>query len=187
MLSLTNRNDLISLDSHDLPQQDDERISENEWTPPHDSSSETEELEDKKIGHREQVIDLGSKEMKQETVYEVSEDICTNLDDTDSVLMQEIHTALQKQVTEGVKGEELEEEEEELLHERQDLSVHQPGVALEEHSVSDDSDIEEELCELVQRLRNELCLCTPTGLFITVFVCIHCLIFLLFTFCIMFA
>ncbi|KAI7807755.1 putative dystrotelin [Triplophysa rosa] len=160
VLSLRDRNDLaINLDSHvNLPQQDDDHISENEWTPPRDISSEKEELEDERNGHWEHVIDLGSKEVKQGTVYAVSEDICTNLDDTDSVLMQELHT-----VTEEVEGEGLEEE---LLHERQDLSVHQPGIyafALKEHSVSDDSDTEEELCELVQRLRNELSLCTPTG------------------------
>ncbi|XP_056606098.1 dystrotelin [Triplophysa dalaica] len=161
VLSLRDRNDLtINLDSHvNLPQQDHDAISENEFTPPCDISSEKEELVDERNGYREQVIDLGSKEVKQGTVYEVSEDICTNLDDTDSVFMQELHT-----VTEEVEG--LEEEEEELFHERQDLSVHQPGIyvfAQKEHSVSDDSDTEEELCELVQRLRNELSFCAPTG------------------------
>lgn len=171
MLSLRDRNDLtINLDSHvNLPQQDHDAINENEFTPPRDISSEKEELVDERNGYREHVIDLGSKEAKQGTVYEVSEDICTNLDDTDSVFMQDLHS-----VTEEVEG--LEEEEEEPFHERPDLSVYQPGIyafAQKDHSVTDDSDTEQELCELVQRLRNELSFCAPTGLFITIFVYIH--------------
>lgn len=169
MLSLSDRKDLTI--NVNLSQQHQDRISENDWTPFHDSSSEKEDLRDERNSHQDHVIELERKEVEQETVYEVAEDIWTNLDDTDSILVQEIQTALQQQVTKAEEGEGLEEKEEELLHDRQDVSVHQPDIyasALEEHSVSDDSEMEEELCELVQRLRNELSSRTPTGLFISI-------------------
>lgn len=163
MLSLRDR-DQHSTDFHshsDLQPEHNDSISENDWTQPepHDSSSGEEEVEKRREAFQE-----GGIEVEEETLYEVSEDISTNLDDTDSVLTQDVQTASGQQ-------EEVEEEglQEDLLHERQDLSLfHQSmsDLALEEHSDSDVSEMddEEELCELVQRLRNELSLYTTTGL-----------------------
>nr|XP_055070315.1 dystrotelin isoform X3 [Misgurnus anguillicaudatus] len=163
VLSLRNNNEL-RIDLHSRSNQDDDCISEKDWTPPeclkpHESSSEEEEVAEESNGHREQIRGLESKEVEQETVYGASEDICTNLDETDSILVQE------QQVTED-EGEWLKEKEKELLYGQQDLSAHQPCVyafAVEEHSSSDDTEMEEELCKLVQRLRNELSSCTPKG------------------------
>ncbi|XP_056122775.1 dystrotelin [Rhinichthys klamathensis goyatoka] len=149
----------IDFHSHsDLQPEHDDIISEKDWTqPPHDSSSGEEEIEKGREG---------GIEVEEETLYEVSEDISTNLDDTDSVLNQDVQTASGQQ--EDFEEEGLQEEQEEELPERQDLSLfHQSmsDLALEEHSGSDDSqmDDEEELCELVQQLRNELSLYTTTG------------------------
>ncbi|XP_067229755.1 dystrotelin [Chanodichthys erythropterus] len=162
VLSLRDR-DQHRFDFHshsDLQPEHNDSISENDWTQPepHDSSSGEEEVEKRREAFQE-----GGIEVEEETLYEVSEDISTNLDDTDSVLTQDIQTASGQQ-------EEVEEEglQEDLLHERQDLSLfHQSmsDLALEEHSDSDVSEMdeEEELCELVQRLRNELSLYTTTG------------------------
>ncbi|KAK9972866.1 hypothetical protein ABG768_023628 [Culter alburnus] len=162
VLSLRDR-DQHSTDFHshsDLQPEHNDSISENDWTQPepHDSSSGEEEVEKRREAFQE-----GGIEVEEETLYEVSEDISTNLDDTDSVLTQDVQTASGQQ-------EEVEEEglQEDLLHERQDLSLfHQSmsDLALEEHSDSDVSEMdeEEELCELVQRLRNELSLYTTTG------------------------
>lgn len=163
MLSLRDRDEpRIDFHSHsDLQPEHDDSISENDWTQPqhHDSSSGEEEVEMRREASQE-----GGIEVEEETLYELSEDISTNLDDTDSVSIQDVQTASGQQ-------EEVEEEgqPEELLHERQDLSLfHQSmsGLAPEEHSGSDNSEMdeEEELCELVQRLRNQLSLYTTTGL-----------------------
>ncbi|KAI2663357.1 Dystrotelin [Labeo rohita] len=105
----------------------------------------------------------GRIEVDEETFYEVSEDISTNLDDIE----EDVHTASGQQ--EEVEEEKLLEEQDELLHERQDISLLTQSLsdlALKEHSDSGDSEMdeEEELCELVQRLRNELSLYTATGL-----------------------
>lgn len=169
MLSLRDRDQhRIDFHSHsELQPEHDDSISENDWTQPgclkpHDSSSGEEEVEKEREAFQE-----GGIEVEEETLYEVSEDISTNLDDTDSVLTQDVQTASGQQ--EEVEEEGLQEEQEELLHERQDLSLFNQSMsdlALEEHSDSDDSEMdeEEELCELVQRLRNELSQYTTTGL-----------------------
>ncbi|XP_058634812.1 dystrotelin [Onychostoma macrolepis] len=157
MLCVRDRDQLrIDFRSHsDLQPEHDDSISENDWTQPgcskpQDSSSGEERVQEGREAYQEGRI---------EADVEVSEDISTNLDDTE----EDVHTASEQQ-------EEAEEEglQEELLHKRQDLSLlHRPmsDLALEEHSDSDDSDVdeEEELCELVQRLRNELSLYTATG------------------------
>ncbi|XP_055070313.2 dystrotelin isoform X1 [Misgurnus anguillicaudatus] len=161
VLSLRNNNEL-RIDLHSRSNQDDDCISEKDWTPPeclkpHESSSE--EVAEESNGHREQIRGLESKEVEQETVYGASEDICTNLYETDSILVQE------QQGTED-EGEWLKEKEEEQLYGQQDLSAHQPSVyafAVEDPFSSDDTEMEEELCKLVQRLRNELSSCTPKG------------------------
>ncbi|CAM4622177.1 unnamed protein product [Leuciscus chuanchicus] len=141
----------IDFHSHsDLQPEHDDSISENDWTQPGclkplDSSSGEEEIEKER----------GGIEVEEETLYEVSEDISTNLDDTDSVLNQDVQTASGQQ--EEFEEEGLQEEQEEVLLERQDLFLfHQSmsDLALEEHSGSDDSqmDDEEELCELKEML-----------------------------------
>ncbi|XP_051562222.1 dystrotelin [Myxocyprinus asiaticus] len=169
-LTLRDRDTLRSESQHPslsglLPQNEDS-ISEHDWTrrvclTPHDSFCGEDEIEKGRKVYQEEKTEEEEKEVEEEeTLYRASEDICTNLDDTDSVLMLEVHT--------DSFTEEVEEEEEELLHERQDLSFHQPSLhafALKERSISDDSEMEEEeeLCELVQRLRHELSLYTSTG------------------------
>ncbi|XP_059427417.1 dystrotelin [Carassius carassius] len=146
----------------ELQPEHDDSISENDWTQPgclkpQDSSSEEEQVQEGREAYQEERI-----EVDEETLYEVSEDISTNLDDED----EDVHTASGQQ--EEVEEEGLQEEEEELLHNRLDLSLlHQSmsDLALEEHSESGDSEVdeEEELCELVQRLRNQLSLYKATG------------------------
>lgn len=154
----------IDFRSHsDLQPEHDDSISENDWTQPgclkpQDSSSGEERVQEGREAYQE-----GRIEADEDTLYEVSEDISTNLDDTE----EDVHTASGQQ--EEAEEEGLQEEQEELLHKRQDLSLlhrSMSDLALEEHSDSDDSEMdeEEELCELVQRLRNELSLYTATGL-----------------------
>ncbi|XP_073707946.1 dystrotelin-like [Garra rufa] len=164
ILTLRDRDQLRpDFHSHsNLQPEHDDSISENNWTQPgclkpQDSSSGEEEVEEGRETYPE-----GRIEVDEETFYEVSEDISTNLDDIE----EDVHTASGQQ--EGVVEERLQEEEEELQHERQDVSLltqSMSDLALEEHSDSDDSEMdeEEELCELVQRLRNELSLYTATG------------------------
>ncbi|XP_042613869.1 dystrotelin-like [Cyprinus carpio] len=164
ILSFRDRDQLrIDFHSHsNLQPEHDSSISENDWTQPgclkpQDSSSEEEQVKEGREAYQDE-----RTEVDEETLYEVSEDISTNLDDTE----EEVHTASGQQ--EEVEEEGLQVEQEELLHERQDLSLLNQSVsdlALEEHSDSDDSEMEEEeeLCELVQRLRNELSLYTTTG------------------------
>ncbi|KAL1273150.1 hypothetical protein QQF64_029012 [Cirrhinus molitorella] len=140
----------------------DGSISENDWTQPgclkpQDSSSGEEEVEEGREAYQE-----GRIVVDEETFYEVSEDISTNLDDIE----EDDHTASLQQ--EEVVEEGLQEEQWELLDERQDISLLNQSMSVlaqEENSDSDDSDMdeEEELCELVQRLRNELSLYTATG------------------------
>uniref|UniRef100_A0A8C2J431 Dystrotelin n=1 Tax=Cyprinus carpio TaxID=7962 RepID=A0A8C2J431_CYPCA len=153
----------VDFHSHsNLQPEHDSSISENDWTQPgclkpQDSSSEEEQVKEGREAYQDE-----RTEVDEETLYEVLEDISTNLDDTE----EEVHTAPAQQ--EEVEEEGLQVEQEELLHERQDLSLLNQSVsdlALEEHSDSDDSEMEEEeeLCELVQRLRNELSLYTTTG------------------------
>uniref|UniRef100_A0A672M3X4 Dystrotelin-like n=1 Tax=Sinocyclocheilus grahami TaxID=75366 RepID=A0A672M3X4_SINGR len=156
--------DQLRIDLSDLQPEHDDSISENDWTQPgclkpQDSSSGEEQVQEGREAYQEGRIEVD----EEETLYEVSEDISTNLDDTE----EDVHTVAGQQ--EEVEEEGLqEEEEEELLHKRPDLSLlhrSMSDLALEEHSDSDDSEMdeEEELCELVQRLRNELSLYTATG------------------------
>uniref|UniRef100_A0A673H2S8 Dystrotelin-like n=1 Tax=Sinocyclocheilus rhinocerous TaxID=307959 RepID=A0A673H2S8_9TELE len=143
ILSLRDRDQLrIDFHSHSNPQPEhDGSISENDWTQPgclkpQDSSSGEEQVEEGREAYQE-----GRTEVDEETLYEVSEDISTNLDDTE----EDVHTASEQQ--EEVEEEGLQVEQEELLHERQDQSVLNQSVsdlALEEHSDSDDSEMEEE-------------------------------------------
>ncbi|XP_016418883.1 dystrotelin [Sinocyclocheilus rhinocerous] len=150
--------DQLRIDLSDLQPEHDDSISENDWTQPgclkpQDSSSGEEQVQEGREAYQEGRIEVD----EEETLYEVSEDISTNLDDTE----EDVHTASGQQ--EEVEEEGLQEEEEELLHKRQDLFLlhrSMSDLALEEHS---DSDEEEELCELVKRLRNELSLYTATG------------------------
>ncbi|XP_016107203.1 dystrotelin-like [Sinocyclocheilus grahami] len=164
ILSLRDRDQLrIDFHSHsNLQPEHDGSISENDWTQPgclkpQDSSSGEEHVKEGREAYQ-----VGRTEMDEETLYEVSEGVSTNLDDTE----EDVHTVSEQQ--EEVEEEGLQVEQEELLHERQDKSLLNQSVsdlALEEHSDSDDSEMEEEeeLCELVQRLRNELSLYTATG------------------------
>ncbi|XP_016342165.1 dystrotelin-like [Sinocyclocheilus anshuiensis] len=154
--------DQLRIDLSDLQPEHDDSISENDWTQPgclkpQDSSSGEEQVQEGREAYQEGRIEVD----EEETLYEVSEDISTNLDDK-----EDVHTASRQQ--EEVEEEGLQEEEEELLHKTQALSLlhrSMSDLALEEHSDSDDSEMdeEEELCELVQRLRNELSLYTATG------------------------
>uniref|UniRef100_A0A8C1H0B5 Dystrotelin n=1 Tax=Cyprinus carpio carpio TaxID=630221 RepID=A0A8C1H0B5_CYPCA len=161
MLCVRDRDQLrIDIHSHsDLQPEHDDSISEKDWThpgclKPQDSSSEEEQVQEGKEAYQE-----GRIEVDEETLYDVSENIFTNLDDTE----EDVRTASEQQ--EEVEEEELQEE---LPHKTQNLSLlhrSMSDLALEEHSDSDDSEMdeEEELCELVQRLRNELSLYTATG------------------------
>uniref|UniRef100_A0A8C2DN72 Dystrotelin n=1 Tax=Cyprinus carpio TaxID=7962 RepID=A0A8C2DN72_CYPCA len=161
MLCVRDRNQLrIDIHSHsDLQPEHDDSISEKDWThpgclKPQDSSSEEEQVQEGREAYQE-----GRIEVDEETLYDVSENIFTNLDDTE----EDVRTASEQQ--EEVEEEELQEE---LPHKTQNLSLlhrSMSDLALEEHSDSDDSEMdeEEELCELVQRLRNELSLYTATG------------------------
>ncbi len=172
MLCVSDRDQLrIDLRSHsDLQPEHDDSISV--CLKPQDSSSGEERVQE------------GREEVDEDTLNEVSEDISTNLDDTEEDVLtasgqqeeaEEEEEGLHEEEEEGLQEAEeeeeegLQEEEEGLLHKRQDLSFLHPSMsdlALEEHSDSDDSEMdeEEELCELVQRLRNELSLYTATGL-----------------------
>uniref|UniRef100_A0A8C2GT18 Dystrotelin n=1 Tax=Cyprinus carpio TaxID=7962 RepID=A0A8C2GT18_CYPCA len=161
MLCVRDRDQLrIDIRSHsDLQPEHDDSISEKDWThpgclKPQDSSSEEEQVQEGREAYQE-----GRIEVDEETLYDVSENIFTNLDDTE----EDVRTASEQQ--EEVEEEELQEE---LPHKTQNLSLlhrSMSDLALEEHSDSDDSEMdeEEELCELVQRLRNELSLYTATG------------------------
>ncbi len=165
MLCVSDRDQLrIDLRSRsDLQPEHDDSISG--CLKPQDSSSGEERVQEGREAYQD-----GRIEVDEDTLNEVSEDISTNLDDTE----EDVLTASgeQEEAEEEEKGPQEEEglqeaEEEGLLHKRQDLSfLHQSmsDLALEEHSDSDDSEMEEELCELVQRLRNELSLYTATGL-----------------------
>ncbi|XP_042581162.1 dystrotelin-like [Cyprinus carpio] len=165
MLCVRDRDQLrIDIHSHsDLQPEHDDSISEKDWThpgclKPQDSSSEEEQVQEGREAYQE-----GRIEVDEETLYDVSENIFTNLDDTE----EDVRTASERQ--EEVEEEELQEE---LPHKTQNLSLlhrSMSDLALEEHPDSDDSEMdeEEELCELVQRLRNELSLYTATGL------CLH--------------
>ncbi len=167
MLCVSDRDQLrIDLRSRsDLQPEHDDSISE--CLKPQDSSSGEERVQE------------GREEVDEDTLNEVSEDISTNLDDTEEdVLTASGQQEEAEEEEEGPQEEEglqedeeegLQEEEEGLLHKRQDLSFLHPSMsdlALEDHSDSDDSEMdeEEELCELVQRIRNELSLYTATGL-----------------------
>lgn len=174
MLCVRDRDQLrIDLRSHsDLQPEHDDSISG--CLKPQDSSSGEERVQEGREAYQE-----GRIEVDEDTLNEVSEDISTNLDDTE----EDVHPAsgqqeeaegegLQEEEEEGLQEEEeegLQEEQQGLLHKRQDLSfLHRSmsDLALEEHSDSDDSEMdeEEELCELVQRLQKELSLYTATGL-----------------------
>ncbi|XP_043097675.1 dystrotelin [Puntigrus tetrazona] len=154
ILTLRDRDQLrTDFHSHsELQPEHDSSISENDWIQPgclkpQDSSSGEERLQEGRDAYQEGSIE----------VDEVSEDISTNLDDTE----EDVHTASgqQEAVEEG-----LQEEEEELRHKRQDLSLlHRSMSDLDSESDDPETDDEEELCELVQRLRNELSLHTATG------------------------
>ncbi len=167
MLCVSDRDQLrIDLRSHsDLQPEHNDSISG--CLKPQDSSSGEGRVQEGREAYQE-----GRIEVDEDTLNEVSEDISTNLDDTEEdVLTASGQQEEAEEEEEGPQEEEglKEEEEEELLHKRQDRSfLHQSmsDLALEEHSDSDDSEMdeEEELCELVQRLRNELSLYTATGL-----------------------
>ncbi|KAL0190659.1 hypothetical protein M9458_013357, partial [Cirrhinus mrigala] len=157
--------DQLRIDFHshsNLQPEHDDCISDNDWTQPgclkpQDSSSGEDEVKEGREAYQE-----GRIEVDEEIFYKVSEDISTNLDDIE----EDVHSASGQQ--EEVVEEGLQEEQEELLDERQDISLltqSMSDLALEEHSDSDDSEMdeEEELCELVQRLRNKLSLYTATG------------------------
>ncbi len=161
MLCVSDRDQLrIDLRSHsDLQPEHNDSISG--CLKPQDSSSGEERVQE------------GREEVDEDTLNEVSEDISTNLDDTEEDVLtasgQQEEAEEEEEGPQEAEEEGLQEAEEEgLLHKRQDLSfLHQSmsDLALEEHSDSDDSEMdeEEELCELVQRLRNELSLYTATG------------------------
>ncbi|XP_056314969.1 dystrotelin [Danio aesculapii] len=167
LLSLRHKEELKRSHSNLQPEQDGS-ISENNWIQPgclkpHESSSAEHEVEKEGGTHQERRF-----EEEEDTLYDVSEDIFTNLEDTESVLTQDVHTALVQQVEEKLQEEEeeLHTEKEELQHDGQDLSLFQgcmSDLAPDGHSDDSEMDDEEDLCELVQRLRNELSLYKATG------------------------
>ncbi|XP_009300511.1 dystrotelin isoform X2 [Danio rerio] len=173
LLSLRHKEELKTSHSN-LQLEQDGSINENNWTQPgllkpHESSSTEHEVEER--GTRQE----RRFEEEEDTLYDLSEDISTNLDDSESILPQDVHTALAQREEEELQEEEeglhekeegLPTEEEELQHDRQDPSFFHgcmSDFAPDGHSDDSEMDDEEDLCELVQRLRNELSLYTASG------------------------